>query len=619
MYWGNPAFVDEQIRILESGQGRRLGSGSFGVGWAVGSYLVKKTYDPTRATPKIPKSDFEQEADAANMLQDRIPDFVTQIKGARYSSGDRNDYIIFDLLQGDTLTGYITKLQAEAKNVKMSPSTLHRNLSFLFQALKVSSKAMSDLGWSHCDLKPDNLFFNVQQQNGVYVWSTAVCWLIDFGGATQFGKALPYGVTPLYSVTVLKTEFPNPNAACDLPIGTIDQLIRDVEINACKEQKTVSEKYNAASCNLIWLNDMKKLIVSTPKKPLTIEELGMTQGQYLVMRKSLIDRLRPLVQPPAMPVVGPARQAAAQVAAAQVRPLVQPPAMPVVGPARQAAAQIAAAQAAQRNAAARQVEAARKADAARQAAQEAVARQDEIVKKTEAALQAARQAAARQAVPQPKNKSPRQPVRLTGHKRIFFESRIYRQLTDNKETWWDDLSGKAEWDLPKGKLYIQVTDGLDRWWQDPSKKTSWVIPEETPQTSVVLQYTGKKLMSDGIRKYHLATDNKDTWWEDEDPKGESRWEIPNGILYKEVRNSKEIWWEDPSGILHWSIPIKESALAEDPKAPNTNGATAAKAKAAEIAAMKKQFNAQVQAVQAVKGGSRTRRRSNKSRQSRQSR
>ena len=393
LYWGDQQFVDIQISLLESGGGKRLGSGSFGVGWAVGPYLVKKTHN----TPKTPQSAFVAEADAANMLQSKIPDFVTQLKGARYGSNDNNDYIIFDLLQGDTLTGYIKKLQVEAIRLNMTSSTLHRNFSYLFQALKMSSKAMTAAGWSHCDLKPDNVFFNVQKNGDLYDWSTAVCWLIDFGSATQFGKQLPYSVTPIYSITWLKNESKHPNADCALPIGTIDQLIRDIEINACKEKTSVSEKYNAASCDLIWLNDMKKRVGSAPKKPLTIEELNFTTEQdYLVMRKGLIDRLR---SPANLPVV------------VQLDPLSPLPANPPVvvqrDPFRPPPPQPA---------------------------------NLPVVNVQQAAQHAAQQAKLNAM------KAPKEPY-FTGKKEVR-NGMMYKEVTDGKDTWWEDLNRKPYWVIP---------------------------------------------------------------------------------------------------------------------------------------------------------------------------
>jgi serine/threonine protein kinase len=557
-YWGDQGFVEEQIRLLESGQGKRLGSGSFGVGWAVGPYLVKKTH--TSSKPE--KFSFEQEADAANMLQNKIPDYVTQLKGARYGLRDRNDYIIFDLLQGDTLTGYIKKLQTEAIHLNMTSSTLHRNFSYLFQALKMSSKAMTAAGWSHCDLKPDNVFFNVQKNGDLYDWSTAVCWLIDFGSATQFGKQLPYSVTPIYSITYLKTESEHPNADCGLPIGTVDQLIRDIEINACKEKARVSEKYNAASCDLIWLNDMKKLIVSAPKKPLTIKELGFNTDQdYLVMRKRLIDRLRPQAQPLPSKVANPVNP----------RPNAQ-----------------AAQQQAVKN----------------------------FLQRVNAKLAEQPQAAQQNIV--------------DGHFTGIQEVRngvTYKQVTNGKETWWEDPKEIALWDLPAQqvqnaqkaaqnaqKAAQQAVKAAQNAQQNAQQAAQRLAEYQAAQQAAqkVRQaklnamkaptepyFTGIKEVRNG-KTYNQVSDGKDKWWE---RNKKSYWELPaqeapieahftgkkeerNGMTYNQVTNDKETWWEDLNGKTYWVIP--------------SSGLNAARYAADDIARRKAEFNAQFKG----KGGSR---------------
>ena len=148
---------------------------------------------------------------------------------------------------------------------------------------------MNDIGWSHCDLKPANLFFNVQKEGGRYNWSTAVCWLIDFGGARKFNQPL-YARTHEYSpVNALEHA-----EECGIPLRTIQDLIRQLNFDPNQEQQFLSEKYNAFSRGMIWKLDMEKLFGPTPRPPLSMDQLwpGMTSAQYLEMRKGLIDQVR---------------------------------------------------------------------------------------------------------------------------------------------------------------------------------------------------------------------------------------------------------------------------------------------------------------------------------------
>jgi serine/threonine protein kinase len=550
-YWGDQQFVEEQIRLLESGQGKRLGSGSFGVGWAVGPYLVKKTHNSS----KPEKFSFEQEADAANMLQNKIPDYVTQLKGARYGLRDRNDYIIFDLLQGDTLTGYIKKLQTEAINLNMTASTLHRNFSYLFQALKMSSKAMTAAGWSHCDLKPDNVFFNVQKNGDLYDWSTAICWLIDFGGATKIGKALPYSITPIYSITWLKTESAHPNADCGLPIGTVDQLIRDIEINACNEKARVSEKYNAASCDLIWLNDMKKLIGPAPKKPLTIKELGFNTDQdYLVMRKRLIDRLRPQPQPLPSKVANPANprpnaQAAQQQA---VKNFLRRVDAKLAVQQNTADGHFTGIQEVRNGVTYKQVTNGKETwweDPEEKALWDLPAQNaQKVAQNAQKAAQNA-QKAAQEAV---QRLAQYQAAKQQAAQKLFQQRDAPQAQQTPKEPYF---TGKQE--VRNGNTYKQVTDGKETWWED-SEKTYWELPAQ--QAPIEAHFTGKK-------------------------------EQRNGMTYNQVTDGKDTWWEDLKGKTYWVIP--------------SSGFNAAKGAADAIAARKAEFNAQ------FKGGSRQSRRKRK--------
>jgi serine/threonine protein kinase len=292
IYWGDRGTVNAMItalnRQIQTGL-KPIGTGSFGYAYVVGSGENARLIKKSKNGLKILQQHFVDEVDAANTLQALIPDYVTQLKGARYSVND-NQYIIFDLLKGTTLSKYLQILESEyvRDNSRVEHNLLlertHRNLSYLFSALQMSNRAMNNIGWSHCDIKPDNLFFNVQQDvNGRYIWSTAVCWLIDFGGAKMFNQRLNTR-TPTYSASnILRTQ-------CAIPIRDIQGLLNVLHISPSEEAQHLTGKFNAFSREIIWIKDMQKIFRndSRYKYPLSDAELGVSEES----RKQLLDAIR---------------------------------------------------------------------------------------------------------------------------------------------------------------------------------------------------------------------------------------------------------------------------------------------------------------------------------------
>jgi serine/threonine protein kinase len=188
MYWGDRAFVDSLISAANQPSVKSMGRGTFGEGLRVSyagqMYLVKRSH----AGVKLLKEWFEEEADASNLFQSEIPEYVTQLKGARWDPRSTHDYIIYDFLNGNTLGGYLQILRQQP----MDEKRYRTNLSYLWAAVEKSNLALINIGWSHTDIKEDNLFMNVQNLSGQpnLDWSTARCWLIDFGGSKRFNERL---------------------------------------------------------------------------------------------------------------------------------------------------------------------------------------------------------------------------------------------------------------------------------------------------------------------------------------------------------------------------------------------------------------------------------------------
>lgn len=264
MYWGDRTFVDSVISAANQPGVKSMGSGSFGEGLRVSYagqvYLVKKSH----ASEKPQKKEFEEEADASNLFQSEIPEYVTQLKGARWDPRSTHDYIIYDFLNGNTLEGYLKILYEQ----RTDPVTLYRNLSYLWAAVEKSNIALTNMGWSHTDIKADNLFMNVQNLSGQSTldWSTARCWLIDFGGSKRFGEILDMHCQ-IYSPYCTSG---NENVKNVFPGASTDAFVpRNVRLGPGKGQfkltpgmgkyaeqeyfkSPLSPEHNATSRNIMW-------------------------------------------------------------------------------------------------------------------------------------------------------------------------------------------------------------------------------------------------------------------------------------------------------------------------------------------------------------------------------
>ena len=290
LYWGNIDFVEGLITAFESENRpeKEQGVGGFGIAYEFKyegeGYILKKIRDdPSDPNAKITtKDDFIEEANAANELTARIPEYVSNLKGARWGKPDTHNYIIFELLEGKTLDEYlvefdryyythyysihgttpiqsvsITKVHEKSTPEYLLLQEIHRNLSYLWCALEKSNLAMNAIGWSHTDIKPENLFYNVEQNGGEYDWSTCRCWLIDFGGAKRFGSKVNT-TTRKYSACNNAGEVRN---LCEKPLRGTKVRISDTDRfnynnSIITEGTSVSKRYNAISRKVLWFHEM---------------------------------------------------------------------------------------------------------------------------------------------------------------------------------------------------------------------------------------------------------------------------------------------------------------------------------------------------------------------------
>ena len=324
IYWGNKNKIDTLIDYVNKGINiLKMGSGSFGTGYLVAVkithkdyhkegessyelipyddeveetngpygirlYLVKKTHSKdkvallNRGNLTDLKLQFIKEVDASIEFRQKIPSYVTRIKGARWNN-EGPDYIIYNYIKGKTLKEYLNILFREF-DYKISgqdfnshhtynPNTVqysllkeyYDNLCYLWCALEKANLALSNIGWSHSDIKPDNLMFKVElgDKGKFYNWASARCWLIDFGGATQFGHTINtftrdyspfsnYGMCTPESKNPARSIRVSPNRAIRLTNYTKDFDYDNAHI-------VMTPEYNAVSRDIIWNCDMAKL------------------------------------------------------------------------------------------------------------------------------------------------------------------------------------------------------------------------------------------------------------------------------------------------------------------------------------------------------------------------
>ena len=278
-YWGDPAFVFEIINTIEKPDTvkTKLGEGSFGIVYKIihdgVPYAVKKIKKKNR-------KEFLNEINAVILSQQLIPEYVVPAIGATYCEGIHlTDYIIYKYIEGDNLTQIINMLlNTFYKKLSQIQGTAtpnlsikykqgdpaynllkdnHKILSYLWCALEKANLALNNVGWSHTDIKPDNLYFHYDIVNGNIDLSSIKCYLIDFGAARKFNDKLDV-VTPWYSACdqannvevcrlLDKNRMIRLNPSSSFSFSNIDKK---------SESEHLTPKFNAVSRNVIWLSDM---------------------------------------------------------------------------------------------------------------------------------------------------------------------------------------------------------------------------------------------------------------------------------------------------------------------------------------------------------------------------
>ena len=293
-YWGSTGPNDSMKPLLDgiaSGYktGKILGEGSFGrvfkytyqdVDYAV-KEIKDKHYkslvgdDDEASYEQKYIRDFKEEILMSIKFTALIPEFVTPFVGARYCDNYNKDIIVYKYIEGDNLNNYIKLLYQifdhNARSIGFDGEQryeygsseytlieeLYKNLSHLWCALEKANMALNAVGWSHNDIKPANLYYHIDKHpDGSYNWSTAKCYLIDFGASKLLGQQLDIR-TKIYSMC---NRADDSKACAYLAPDRIIRLGPDQEFkyNARakqRQQTRLSQQFNATSRNVIWLKD----------------------------------------------------------------------------------------------------------------------------------------------------------------------------------------------------------------------------------------------------------------------------------------------------------------------------------------------------------------------------
>ena len=182
-YYGDQRFIDECVaatneKIMTTKSTMR---GGYGKAYLIQvrdiNYIVKYIMSPFKNESRL-----KHEIEIAFELTAKIPDAVSNIKGARYEIRTKqiDTYLIFEGPKGmDFMTLY--------------ESGIIKSYELIFKQIEASIAALHAIGYVHQDIKPENLYILLNDAN-----EPIGCKLIDFDSVAPIGEKWRYFGTPLY-------------------------------------------------------------------------------------------------------------------------------------------------------------------------------------------------------------------------------------------------------------------------------------------------------------------------------------------------------------------------------------------------------------------------------------
>jgi len=231
IYYGHIDFINACSREFSKESKKHITTmkGSFGTVYQV--EVAGEPYFVKHVKGKI--SSFEREIQAAINLTKRIPDFVSNLKGAKYTKIDGTTctgYLIFESLPGMNLEQFI---------IKYKPSPYNKaTYNFLYEKIKAAQRALNAQGYVHQDIKPANIFVVTEETSDKPVG----CKLIDFGLTKRIGERWYGEGTPDYMSASMRKKLSD-----NYTMG-LAYIPSDV----------TSTSHNDASVQIIWEKDFKR-------------------------------------------------------------------------------------------------------------------------------------------------------------------------------------------------------------------------------------------------------------------------------------------------------------------------------------------------------------------------
>jgi serine/threonine protein kinase len=258
IYWhkGNLELIKNIIAVANSNSNKNiLGSGSFSTVIKVtieGKDYTVKIFNKDAYTDELTKTTMiKNELATAENIEGLIPDYVTPLVGGamNFTDDKKDGYIIYKYIKGKILTELLKDLKAQ----NLSPTENHKILSSLFWAMRDAIESLNAKGFSHGDIKPDNLYFVMDEPR-------PKCKLIDFGFTTEHGEILD-----TYTEEYSPKNWPIEQNVDGSPFDYNDMQ---------KEFRELSPKFNRYSSAVIWYKDMVQGFPGIPTEPLPRSATG---------------------------------------------------------------------------------------------------------------------------------------------------------------------------------------------------------------------------------------------------------------------------------------------------------------------------------------------------------